>query len=222
MKTVERWLDRAELSESLEDHGDALDAAARAHELATEPGDRFRALLLRARVEARGLDQPAAALATYELARELSREHRLDRAAEADLGAGLCLLELSREPEARTCLGRAAAAFRRSGDTLRRGCVVLLLAEEAANSGDEHLAELHVQVASDLLLAAGEPRLLAAALTLHSELALSDDREDEAHELLEQARAMAGEVADERARHDLRARRREIVRTWLTAGALEP
>jgi len=219
MKPVERWLERAETAESLADHEDALAAANRALELASEPGDLFRALLLRARVESRGLGEPELALVTYERAKTLSREQRLDRAAEAELGAALCLLELDRRPEAREYLRRAAQAFRRVGDTLRRGCVELLLAEEAANSGDEHLAELHVQVAGDLLIAAGEPRLLASALTLHAELARSDHREEEARDLLNRARAMAGDVADERARHDLCARRREIVRTWLTAGA---
>jgi tetratricopeptide (TPR) repeat protein len=219
MKTVERWLERAEQAERLGDHEDALEAAYRAHESATEADEQFRALLLQARVESRGLDAPSVALETYGRAKELSRGQRLDRAAEAELGAGLCLLDLERRPEARETLRRAATAFRRVGDTLRRGCAELLLAEEAALSGDEHLAELHVEVAHDLLLAAGEPRLLATALTLHSELALNDDREEEARELLNRARAMAGDVADEKARTDLCARRREIVRTWLTAGA---
>lgn len=219
MRTVERWLERAEHAETLGDHEEALAASLKAQSLATDAEERFRALLLQARVESRGLGEAAVALGTYLRAKELSRGQRLDRAAEAELGAGLCLLELERRPEALDCLRRAAAAFRRVGDTLRRGCVELLLAEEAAVAGNERLAELHVQVAHDLLLAAGEPRLLAAALTLHSELARSDDREEEARDLLNRARAMAGEVADRNARHDLCARRREIVRTWLTAGA---
>ena len=102
---------------------------------------------------------------------------------------------------------------------MRRGCALLLLAEEAHGRGDEHLAELHAQVAADLLLAAGEPRLLSAALSLHAELASRDGRPAEARALLERARTLAAEVADDRARHDLRARRREIVRTWVASGA---
>ena len=220
MKAWERWMDKAEVCTAEADHELALEALERAGDTAEDDGERFEALLAKARVQAVGLGDAEAALASYESARELARDRKLDRAAEAELGAGSCLLQLGRAAEGRTVLARAAASFRRQGDALRRGCALLLLAEESAAAGDEHRAERDACVAGDLLLAAGEPRLLSAALSLQSELASQDGRPDEARTLLERARTLAAEIADETARRDLRARRREILRTWTASGVV--
>ena len=186
---------------------------------------KFDALQHRARLEATSLRQLDRSLDTYWEARHLTRKHRLGRAGEADLGIGMTLLDLERTGEGLEAIRRAARYFRKAGNTYLRGCAETLLADEALKVDKLSLAERHLEVASDLLAAAGEPRMLSSALTLRAEVRARQGREDEAEGLLARAARIARELHDTSLETELQTRRGEVrayIASYLLRGREEP
>lgn len=189
---------------------EALEAIAAALAQAEDLQLRFDALLLRARTEGFGVGDRARALQTYWEARHLTRANHLGRAGEADLGIGMVLLELDRRNEGLEAIRRAVRYFRKAGNTYLRGCAETLLADVALQEEDDDLADRHLEVATDLLLATGEPRMLSSTLTLRAQIFARQGRDAEAEALLTRAAELAASIGHARIESELQDRRRAV------------
>ncbi len=209
MSEVQPLLDRASRADAEGRPEEALSLAARAVEAAREPAARFEALLHRARAEyATGAIE--AALETYWEARRVTKDHRLGRLGEADLGIGMTMLDLGRDGEGLETVRRAARLFRKTGQAFLRGCAETVIADEALRAGDLATAARHLEVASDLLQTAPDPRTLSSAITLSAEVAARRQDFDGARKLLANAEAVALRVSSPAIAASLRDRRRRV------------
>ena len=178
--------------------------------------DKFDALLYLARAQSFDGELDAA-LATYWDARHLAHDGKLSGTAEADLGIGLTLLDLARRSEGIETIRRAARVFRRTGNTLMAGCAEMALAEDLVAHDELDVAERHLEVASDLLRAAGDARLLSSLATLQAEVQVRQGRDSMAETYLCEARSSARRVDSPLAAEELR-RRRDAVRMLIQRG----
>jgi hypothetical protein len=140
----------------------------------------------------------------------VTKRHRLGRAGEADLGIGMMMLDLDRPGEGLEAVRRAVRYFRKGGATFLRGCAETVLADEALKAGDLGVAVRHLEVATDLLEAAQEPRMLSGALTLRAEVLARSGRGAEADVLLARAERVAKDVRNPAIEAELLHRRREV------------
>ena len=160
MKDVHAFLRDAAQAEACGHGAEALDSIARALRVAGRSAERFDVLLWQARAEAQLLGNLEGALRTYWEARHAAQDNAVPtQVAEADLGIGMVLVEMGHAREGVEALRRAARAFRRAGQTFLRGCAEIVLADECLREGDCEGADRGLEVATDLLMAAGEPRI---------------------------------------------------------------
>ena len=209
MTDARALLQRAEAAAAQGRASESLRLTEEAVDAAESPRLKFDALLQRARAEV-AAGQPAKALDTYWEARHVTKRHRLGRAGEADLGIGMMMLDLGRPGEGLEAVRRAARYFRKAGSTFLRGCAETVLADEALKSGDLSIAQRHLEVATDLLEAANEPRMVSAALTLRAEALARLGRSHEAGTLLARAEQVAQRVANPEIQAELKQRRADV------------
>ncbi|MEM7247536.1 MAG: hypothetical protein AAF533_19525 [Acidobacteriota bacterium] len=175
---------------------EALLQVSHALELSESQQDRFESLLLRAQLEGGELGAPTKALDTYWEARHLTRSHHLGRAGEADLGIGMMLIDLDRTNEGLEAIRRASRYFRKSGNTYLRACAETILADVAICRGEDTMAERHLEIATDLLMANNDGRMLSSVLTLRAGVLGRNGRKRQAEQLLAEARRQAGDLHD--------------------------
>ena len=176
---------------------------------ARTPETKFEALLQRARAEV-AVGEVQKALDTYWEARHVTKKHRLGRAGEADLGIGMMMLDLDRPGEGLEAVRRAVRYFRKGGNTFLRGCAETVLADEAIKAGDMVVAQRHLEVATDLLEASREPRMLSGVLTLRAEVAARVGEPASAQSLLARAEKIARDIENAAIEAELQSRRRDV------------
>jgi tetratricopeptide (TPR) repeat protein len=211
MTDVQGLLRDAAAAEARGRGAEALAKIGRALAAAGRSTQRFEVLLWQARAEERILGDLPRALKTYWDARHAAQATGGPvQVGEADLGIGMVLVEMSHDREGLEALRRAARAFRRAGHTFLRGCTEILLADEALREGDLVAADRGLEVAGDLLMAAGDPRMHSVALTLRAEVLARQGSEDRAEALLARAASVAAHVADTSKQGELRRARRAV------------